>query len=288
MLRALTRANVQYHGEDGITQTCINAIARIVQSGAWITRAFLLTFQDRHCFYLQLSEYEDIIVRPGFASGYPGEGPAGLAIAIELLHRHRVDVEELVVTSGFMNRAASASLTSADMTQIDGRKAIRPLRLSDYTWKVLNERGGRDACMRQQFALVPNFGLLDSRIFDLALMLESDPDAAISKAFRLLEEAVRTRCGFTGLFGRNLFERAFLKQGACLTWQGLEANEIKGRAELFIGSFSAFRNPRAHRRVDANRAQHLREFMLVNELFLLESEAVEVERPVSSQEPGTD
>jgi len=160
------------------------------------------------------------------------------------------------------------------MMHMSGGKVVRLLRLCDYTWKVLDARGGRNACMRQQFALVPNFGLLDSRLFDYARLLESDPDAAISKAFRSLEETVRARCGLPGLFGKILFERAFLKQGALLTWKGLEPNEIRGRGELFVAIFSAFRNPRAHRQINASRSQHLREFMLINELFLLESEAV--------------
>lgn len=276
MLKALAIAGLQYHGEADITQTCVRAIARLVQSGAWISRALLLTFQDRHCFYLELAEHEQIIIRPGFASGYPGEGPAGLAISLEMLSRHGVELDEVLVTAGFMGRAAEGRLTSAHMRQIDDGKVVRPIRLSDYTWNVLGPRGGRDACLRQQFALVPNFGLLDSRLFDYARLLESDPDAAISKAFRLLEETVRARSGLTGLFGRLLFERAFLKQGAPLTWKGLEPNEIRGRGELFVAAFSAFRNPRAHRQIDADRSQHLREFMLINELFLLEAEAESV------------
>lgn len=276
MLKVLALAGVQYHGEVGVTRTCVRAIARIIQSGAWISRALLLTFQDRHCFYLELAEHEHIVIRPGFASGYPGEGPAGLAISLDLLRRHGIEVDEVLVTAGFMRRASEGRLTSADMGHIDSGKVVRPARLSDYTWKVLDARGGRDACLREQFALVPNFALVDPRIFDYALTLESDPDAAISKAFRLLEETVRVRCGLPGMFGRALFERAFLKQGAPLTWRGLEPNAIKGRGELFVAAFSAFRNPRAHRHINANLSQHLREFMLVNELFLLEAEAVEV------------
>lgn len=197
MLKALALAGLQYHGEAEITQTCVRAIARIVQSGAWISRALLLTCQDRHCFYLELAEHEQIIIRPGFASGYPGEGPAGLAVSLEMLSRHGVEVDEVLVSAAFMGRAAEGRLTSADMTLVDSGK-VRPLRLSDYTWNVLDARGGRDACLRQQFALVPNFGLLDSRLFEYSRVLESDPDAAISKAFRLLEVTVRARCGPKG------------------------------------------------------------------------------------------
>ncbi|TPG50021.1 TIGR02391 family protein [Rhodanobacter glycinis] len=274
MFEAFQIANMQYHGESGITQRCIDAVVRILQAGEWVTKAILLTHEHDHCLYLQLAEHEDILVRPGFTSGYEGEGPAGLAIVLLLLKDHCIEVEEVLVSARFMRRAAESRLTRADAVRIDGRRAIRPYRLSDYTWKVLDARGGGRACTRKQYSLLPPFGLLDPRLWDLALLLESDPDAAISKAFRLLEETVVRRCGFSGLFGRKVFEKAFLRDDSPLTWQALNPGEVRGRAELFTGAFSAHRNPRAHRRIDDDRACSLREFLLVNELFLLESEAV--------------
>lgn len=54
-----------------------------------------------------------------------------------------------------------------------------------------------------------------------------------------------------------------------------DIGEIKGRANLFTGTYMAFRNARAHRESTENYAQMFREFLLVNELYLLESEAIE-------------
>jgi hypothetical protein len=44
---------------------------------------------------------------------------------------------------------------------------------------------------------------------------------------------------------------------------------------MFIGAFLTFRNPRSHREIEVDDRVTLREFLIVNELFLLESEAVE-------------
>lgn len=274
MFGILQIASIQYHGESGVTQACIDAVVRIVQAGEWISKALLLTHEDEHCLYLQLAEHEDILIRPGFRSGYYGEGAAGLAIVLLLLKDHRIDVEEVLVSGRFMRRAAESRLTRADVARIDSGRAVRPYRLSDYTWKVLDGRGGGPACVRKQYSLLPPFGLLDPRLWEFALMLESDPDAAISKAFRLLEETVCRRCGFQGLFGRKVFEKAFLGTDPKMTWRALHPNEVKGRAELFTGAFSSHRNPRAHRQIDDSKGRSLREFLLVNELFLLEAEAV--------------
>ena len=41
----------------------------------------------------------------------------------------------------------------------------------------------------------------------------------------------------------------------------------------FTGSYMAFRNARAHREKDENLVHQYREFLLINELYLLESEA---------------
>lgn len=274
MLESLQMANLQYHGEAGVTQTCIDAVVRIVQAGGWISRAILLIHEDVHCLYFQLTEHEDVLVRPGFASGYPGEAPAGLAIVLLLLKDHQIEVEEVLVSARFMRRAAKERLSRADLERIGTRRVVRPHRLSDYTWKVLDARGGERTCVWKQYSLLPPFGLLDPRLWDLALLLQSEPDAAISKAFRLLEESVFRRCEFDRVFGRKVFEKAFHGASSKLTWQALPPNEVKGRVELFTGAFSAHRNPRAHRQIDDTRARFLREFLLVNELFLLESEAV--------------
>lgn len=266
-------ADVQYHGQDGITQTRIDAIVRIIQSGVWITRVRLLTCEERHCFYLELSELQDILIRSGFASGYPGQGPAGLAIALLLFERHRIDVEEVLISKDLMDKVAESRITRRDLEMIRESNVVRPWRLSDYTYGVLSGRGGDRAETVRQYPLMLPFGLLDDRLWDLALTLHEDSDSAIYKACRALEERVAKRIG-SSLHGRALYRKAFHGPNSFLVWEDLRQPEADGRAELFMGVNASVRNPRAHRDPKTSRALALREFLLVNELFLLEAEAV--------------
>ncbi|WP_425567291.1 TIGR02391 family protein [Sphingomonas rosea] len=72
-----------------------------------------------------------------------------------------------------------------------------------------------------------------------------------------------------------------------LHWPNLSPSEQIGRASLFTGTVSAYRNPRAHRELDDQPDAALRELLLINHLFRLEAEA-EVREPVSPVEitPG--
>ncbi|MCH8504956.1 MAG: hypothetical protein LAT50_11610, partial [Ectothiorhodospiraceae bacterium] len=54
---------------------------------------------------------------------------------------------------------------------------------------------------------------------------------------------------------------------------GLEDAAQKGRANLFVGVYMANRNRRAHKELPSKLSDELREFLLVNELFLLEAES---------------
>ena len=275
MREKLRAEDMQYHGDSESTQTCIDAIVRLLESRDRITAATLLTHDRRHCFYIRLAEHQDVVIRPGFTSGYPGEGPSGLAKVLLLLQQHRVAVEEVLVTSRFLARATASRLSRSDLELICHGPVVRPRRLADYTWQIEAARGSEHDFIRDQYSLSAPFGLVDRRLWDLVMLLETDPDAAISKAFRLLEETVCRRCGFGEDFGRRVFAKAFEGPESRLVWQGLHPNEVKGRLELFTGAFSARRNPRAHRSISDSKRQCLREFLLVNELFLLESEAME-------------
>jgi hypothetical protein len=75
-------ADIEYHGQSGLTQSCLDAIARIFQFGARVTSARLLTACDAHAFLLSVRESDLIAIKAGFSSGYMGEGPKGLASAL--------------------------------------------------------------------------------------------------------------------------------------------------------------------------------------------------------------
>jgi hypothetical protein len=267
-------AGLAYHGSSKTTQSCVEAIARLIHADEWITQAFLLTADGRHCFVLEVAEYELIVIKAGFTSGYSGEGPRGLALALRLLRRHGVDVEELEVAPDVLRRVDESRLTESDLKLISTSRAVRPIRLEQYTYGVF----GGEPCapkMRAVFPIVVPFGLVDERIMDLAVKLVEGADGAITDAFKRLESIFVERCGIRDGYGVRLFKEAFKGPGSILTWKGIGEQEAEGRAELFVAIYKGFRNRRAHKELDSNPAEALREFLLVNELFLLEAEAVE-------------
>jgi hypothetical protein len=99
-----------------------------------------------------------------------------------------------------------------------------------------------------------------------------------------LEDIVRAR---TGLSESNtkLFSRAFGGKAPLLTWPVLDENEHSGRLNLFTGVYMAYRNPRAHQ--EKPQSERLAEFLLLNQLFRLEEEAVEGSK-TKATEPDTE
>jgi len=264
--------DVQYLGRLGITRSCIEAVARLLQCGEQINMARLLTSGEIHAFLIQNQQGELFAVKGGFRSGYYGEGPKGLAVVLHLLDRHNIEVEEFEVKSKLIDRLNSASLSRSDLEKLVLASPVRPLRWHEYIYQ--QAEGGRlNDDLSRYYPLELPFGVIDARIFDLALRFEGDPDGAVVGAYRRLEDIVRQRTGIGG-FGARLFSKAFVDHGAPLGWNAPDLNESVGRGNLFKAIYTAFRNARAHRELEPRRASDLREFLLINELFLLESEAV--------------
>lgn len=269
-------AQVQYYGSNRTTQSCLDAIARLLSTGAQIDRAILLTHQNQHGFFLEMQEPEPVLIRCGFTSGYSGEGPAGLSIAIHMLERFNVGLEEVLVPGEFLTRLDESRLTQADMNFITRAPSVRPTRIYDYRHDGLEHRGGSADLIRRQFRPVVPWFAIDDRLVDLAVVLERNADKAVFDAFRRLESQVKKRCILpVAVSGVEVFKKAFRGTGALLTWPGLPRGEIEGRAQLFEAAFMTYRNPRAHREDEWGHVRAYREFFIANELFLLEAEAVE-------------
>lgn len=270
-------AIAQYHGSSQTTQSCLDAIARLLAAGTTVNRALLLSSGGWHGFYLDCQDPEPVFIRCGFSSGYSGEGSAGLAIALHLLRRFGVDVEEVVVPADLLVRLDENRLTIDDLDLVSAAPVVRPMRIYDYQYDGINGRGASEGLMRAQFRNCVPWSTVDERLVDLAFVLEREPDRAVFEAFRRLESTVSKRIELPlGTSGIRVFQIAFRSSGARLTWSGLPKTEIDGRAQLFEAAFSAYRNALAHREEDRDEARAYREFFIVNELFLLEAEAVEV------------
>jgi hypothetical protein len=127
-------AGIQYHGMAGITQSCTQAIARLIESGVWIESARLLTAGESHAFLIQTAIDSVIAVKSGYSSGYNGEGPRGLADVLALFRVHQVQVEEVLVSQALLGRLEASTLTESDLKAIQTAHPVRPCRLGDYTW----------------------------------------------------------------------------------------------------------------------------------------------------------
>jgi hypothetical protein len=267
-------AGIQYAGEPETTSSCVIAVARLIHFGDTIQEASLLTYKNQHCFLLYTNYDELIAVKSGFSSGYPGEGPRGLSTAIELLERHGTNIEEMEVPKELIQRIDLSSLLQSDIETLSCQHPVRPSRLYKYRLAIDDPTIKKHNNLNLNFPATIPFGLIDSRIMDLALQFDKNHDNAITSCYRRMEDIVRKRTALDSEHGAKLFSNAFEKENSVLTWDNLDPAEAKGRAKLFTATYMGFRNRRAHKEITISDRDALREFLLINQLFILESQSV--------------
>lgn len=284
MVQIHALAGIQYLGESGLSGSCLTALRRLV---AWLNRpnlARLISADGCHAFLFSFTDDGTIVVKDGFSSGYRGEGPSALAEALLLVQEAGWDIDEVEVSQEVMTRLARSGLTSPDVDAITTIRPIRPQRLYDYIHDAGRTNGAGSQVLQRLQPVIP-LALLDPRLIPLARMLPEQPDKAILDGFRILEDRIRERTQLSD-YGAKLFSAAFSGEKSCLTWQesdrpkqesarNIPASEQIGRAQLFTGAFQAYRNRRAHHKPEEDVIEALREFMVLNQLFLLEGEAIQ-------------
>jgi hypothetical protein len=238
-------AGIQYAGLASMTASCCEAVMRIFQSGDRVDLARLLSCAGRHCFLLDVNTHDRVAVRSGFGSGYHGEGARGLSFVPRLLTAHGAEIEEYEVDHGLIARVDEGSLTASDLEVLDAALPVRPMRWYDY---LLDDRLDDDLGeLWSRFPPVVPFGIIDSRIADLALVLLANPDESLLKGYRRLEGIVRKRTGLDEK-GAKLFSQAFLGDKPKLAWEGIADSETRGRASL-SGTQERTVSPKTIRRV---------------------------------------
>lgn len=269
--------NIQYLGEDGITRSCIKAAALILSSEYSFQNAALITNNQNHLFILIAGERDYFVIKKGFTSGYDGEGPDGLAITLLLLEQHQLDIDEYEISDNLWIKLINMEIETNEIESILANSPIRPRRWYDYIFRARLTEHKQE--LSQYYPAVIPLALVDKRIIDLAITFSSNPDHALTIAYRRLEEIIRKRSDMTGE-GAKLFSSVFLFEKnkddgrPILTWDCPDDGEIKGRGNLFNAVYMAFRNARMHRELETSFVAELREFMLINELFNLEREAI--------------
>lgn len=257
-------AGIQYFGIAGVTSQCLDAITRLIHFGDDIHHAKLLSTQERHHSFLLTINYDDqVAIKSGFASGYIGTGSHGLSTALQMLIRHDVDIDEYAVTNEFMERLDSSCLLSSDLEELTEQKAIKPDRYYDYIidcnpdWRL--GMLDNDEKLRFEFPATIPLRIVDSRIIDLALAFDENPDYAIISAFRRLEDIIRKRTNLKEESGSRLFAKAFQGENQILHWENETKSENISRANMFSGIFGAYRNPRSHRNLQEAKMSNIYE-----------------------------
>lgn len=191
-------AGIEYHGLAGVTQSCLDAIVRLIGSGEKIKHASILTCGQMHCILLKNLIGDRVAIKTGFSSGYPGEGPTGLAVALQLLRRHGVEIDEYEVSSEILEAIDFSALFDSQLRSLDKLRPVRPSKWYEYIYDVMGDDEDRNSHLNSNFPVTVSFGLLDSRLTDLALNFNENPDNAVMSAFRRLEDVVRKKAGLNG------------------------------------------------------------------------------------------
>jgi len=148
--------------------------------------------------------------------------------------------------------------------------SIRPIHLLDYIHPFKKEITQRSS-LKRYYPLELPYSVIDDRIFDLSLLFKQDPDPALTKAYKRLEYIFRTHTGIKE-HSTKLFAQVFQGENAILTWDVPDSAGIKCRVNLFTGAHMVFRNAHAHREKEENLMHQYHEFLLINKLYILESE----------------
>ncbi len=261
-------------GLSGISAACLDAIVKLLNYGDEINNAKLLTCSKSHCFILTVDIHDLVAVKSGFSSGYNGEGPRALATALLIFQRHGIDVEEYEVSSDIIEKIDRSCLMANDIDKINNSSPISYEPWYKYSDALEFTFRNNTDWLNRLFPQTIPLGIIDSRLTDLALKFQEDPDNALLSGYRRLEDIIRARTGLNREHSKKLFAKAFHGENSLLTWDDIDQGEQAGRAQLFTGTYMAFRNRRAHRELNHSIREALQEFLLINQLYLLEKQSI--------------
>lgn len=268
-------AGIEYVGIAGISKDCQDAVLRFIQFGTRITDVRILSAKSRHCLLLTREGGDQVAVKSGFATGYGGEGPRRFSYVLQILDSHGAEITEHDVPRSLLDKIDDSALTKSDLKRVKKVRHVRPSRWYDYVSERDFERAREGTLWYDEFPAVIPFAVVDARIMDLAHDFWNNPDNSLLVGYRRLEDIVRERTAIKH-HGTKLFSQAFNPADGSLTWEHVDDGERAGRMQLFTGTYGAHRNLRAHKEMKAHSGKLLAEFLLLNHLYCLERDAIDV------------
>ena len=271
---------VQYMGMPGISAPCLWAVDAIVNSGNPPRKASVVTWmkdprhlQGEHLFLFWDWNWVPLtVVHSGFASGYSGEGPRSFSTALCMIKDRAIPANDI-----FLEESAFYAIENRRLTP----QLIERLRSADdspTSWigiaPIHWEQVENQTFWAMHHAPKMIFDHIDPEISNRCRSLyPQDPEAAVSRAFVVVEERLRALVAkSTGdvrdLTGSALITKALQVDKGVLTDDSLTRSEQEGLFLLFKGAYQFVRNPRAHRVVD-DEDEHLAiDFMHLADLLL--------------------
>lgn len=261
-------AGLAYHGLSGVTRPCEEAVLEALQREIRIERARILSFNQQHGLFLIDAFGDGLVIRPGFTSGYSGEGPSGLSKAIAMLSAHHVQIDEVDLTQAEFERLDESVLTEADVQDFATRRAVRIGQYQDYVSKSDWEAARAGRSWSHYPARLP-LAVLAPSLVDLVLEFDTRPGHALHLGYLRIEDRLRKLTG-TALSGTRLVDAAFSPKHALLKLHGREdPGEQAGLEFLFRGVLQLHRNPHAHSELNRSSVEAVSEFLVLNHLFHL-------------------
>jgi uncharacterized protein (TIGR02391 family) len=108
--------------------------------------------------------------------------------------------------------------------------------------------------------------LLHPRVAETAwpTFIRGKYDTAVFEAFKEVEVAVRTACGYDArAIGVSLMRQAFHPENGLLTDRSLPEAERQSLSDLFAGSIGSYKNPFSHRTVQINDTSEAGEMLML-------------------------
>jgi len=196
---------IQFAGEAGITQSCVNAVLRYLQFNDSLSKALIITNKNSHALVLYKEDHEIIAIKFGFSSGYPGEGSKGFAYILSLLDEYDIEIDEYEVKNNVIDNINRSRLKMTELEKIENSKPVRPSRWrGDYVYK---DRYSKKENLLSKFPYTIPFSIIDPRIFDLSISFWKAPGDKILTGYKRLEGVIRERCGLND-HGSKLFKKA--------------------------------------------------------------------------------
>ncbi|MCG9710321.1 TIGR02391 family protein [Pseudoalteromonas sp. Isolate3] len=262
-------AGIEYRGTAGISKHCINAVTEMIHFGRMLNTVKILTtgneYHYNHALLINIDVGIDVAIKSGFTSGYSGEGPRAFSYTLSVLRKFCDEIEEYYVPQKFLEKINSSALTVKDLDWLSEQTPVIPQQWYDYIYE-----GHTKLHLQQGFPVEIPLSLIDERLLSTAILMKQNPDNALMDGYRLLEKVIKEKSGLTKETGAKLFSKALSGESSPLHWENLDGSETTGRANMFSSIFMAFRNRRAHQQLESEIHNDLREFLLLNQLFILE------------------